>query len=78
MFQHSPPTRKEHAPHSWERPNYRATQKFTKVEDTSKKLPPERILRLQQITGTLLFYDKLIDLTILVALGTIVAAQTSG
>ena len=42
------------------------------------KLPPERILIFQQITGTLLFYAKAINLTILVALGTIAAATTSG
>ena len=40
-FQHRPPTRKEHAPHSWERYNYGATQKFTKAEYTSQKNPPE-------------------------------------
>ena len=49
-FQHSPPSRKEHALHSWERKNYGATQQFTKAEDTSQKLPPERTLKLQQIT----------------------------
>ena len=73
-FQHIPTSIKEHAPHSWEQPDYIATQKFTKAEDTSQKLPPESILGLQQITGTLLFYAKAIDLTILVALGTIAAA----
>ena len=77
-FQHIPPTRKEYAPHIWERPNCRVTQKFTKAEDTSQKVPPERILRLQKITRTLLFYAKAIDLTILVAMGTITAAQISG
>ena len=77
-LQHRPPSRKEHVPHSLERPNYGATQKFTKGEDTAQKLPPERILILQQITGTVLFYDKAIYLTILVALGKITATQTSG
>ena len=38
-FQQSPPTRKEHAPHSWEQRNERETQKLTKAEDTSKKTP---------------------------------------
>ena len=45
---------------------------------THQKIPPERILRLQKITGALLFYAKAIDSTILVALGTIAATQTSG
>ena len=77
-FQHSQPTRKENAPHFWERPNYGETQKFSKADDTSRKLTPERILILQKITGTLLFYAKAINLKILVSLGTIAAAQTSG
>ena len=42
-FQHNPATRKEHVPHIWERPNYVAKQQFAKAEDTSQKLPPERI-----------------------------------
>ena len=51
---------------------------LTKSDYTSQKFPPERIMRLQQITGTLLFYAKAIYFTILVALGTILSAQTSG
>ena len=77
-FQHSPPKRKEHAPHRWEKTNYGGTHKLTKADDTLQKLPPECILRLQKITGTLLLYAKSIDLTILVTLGKISAAQTSG
>ena len=37
----------------------------------------ERILRLQQITGSLLVYAKKIDFTIVVVPGKIAAAQTS-
>ena len=49
-FQHSPPKRKEHAPHRWEKNNYGGTHKLTKADDTLQKLPPECILRLQKIT----------------------------
>ena len=38
-FQHSPPSGKEHTPHSWERPKYGATHKFTKADNTSQKHP---------------------------------------
>ena len=68
-FKHSPPTTKKHTPHIREQPNYRSTHQLTKSEYTSQKFPPERIMRLQQITGTLLFYAKAIDLTILVDMG---------
>ena len=77
-FQHSPPSRKEHALHSWKRTSYGATYQFTKAKDTSQKKSPERIMILQKITGLLLFYAKVIYLTILVALGKIAAEQTSG
>ena len=77
-FQHSPPTRKYHAQHNWGRSNCGATQKFSKANDTSQNRPPKHILRLHQITGTLSLYEKVINLTILVALETIAAAQTSG
>ena len=37
-FQHSQTTLKEHAPHTWEQPDYGATKQFFKVDDTSGKL----------------------------------------
>ena len=76
-FQHIWPAQKLHAPHSWERPDYVLTKQFAKVDDTTRKLPPERILWLHQITGTLLFYYKEIDFIIPVALGPISASQPS-
>ena len=39
--------------------------------DTTQLLQPEGIKRVQQITGTLIYYAKAIDYTLLVALGTI-------
>ena len=42
------------------------------------KLSPEWILKLHQITGTMLFHTNAIDLTIIVALGKFSEAQTSG
>ena len=42
-FQHSQPTRKEHAPHIWEKPNYAATQKLTKAEDILATPPAHKI-----------------------------------
>ena len=72
-FQHSPPTRKEHASHSWERPNYVATQKFTKVEDTFQNI----IFSIENHRDTI-FYAKAIYLKMLFAMGKIAASKTSG
>jgi hypothetical protein len=46
--------------------------------DTTNTLPPDGIKRIQQITGTLLYYACASNPTILVALGTIAAQQSKG
>ena len=70
--------RKEHTPHFWDQPHDGSTQIFSKADHTSRKLTPLRNLIFQQIIEKLLLYAKAIDLTILISLGTISAAQTSG
>ena len=70
-FQHPAPTRAQHAPHAWTRPDYGAQQQYTTPPDTTQVLQPDSIKRVQQITGTLLYYAKAVDSTLLVALGTI-------
>ena len=77
-YQHPNPTRAQHAPHAWTAPNYGAKQQFTPPEDTTSPLNPEEIKRIQQITGTLLYYARAVDATLLVALGTIAAQQANG
>jgi Zn-dependent M28 family amino/carboxypeptidase len=47
-------------------------------EDTSKPLDAAAIKQVQQITGTLLYYVRAVDATILMALGTIAAQQAQG
>ena len=76
-FQHSQPTRKEHATRCCEQPNFGATHKFSKADDTARKLIPYLILIFQKTKGTMLFYYKTIDLTIMVTLDMIAASQTS-
>ena len=74
-FQHPEPTRAQHAPHAWKRPEYGAQQQYTTPPDTTQVLQPDGIKRVQQITGTLLYYAKAVDSTLLVALGTISSQQ---
>jgi hypothetical protein len=77
-FQHTPTHRAEHSPHAWSNPIYGAHPQLTSpVDDTA--LPPQSTLtRIQEITGTLLFYSRAIDCTMLVALGTIASNQSKG
>jgi hypothetical protein len=46
--------------------------------DTTAPLPADQITRLQQIIGALLYYARMIDCTMLVALGTLASAQSKG
>jgi hypothetical protein len=51
---------------------------YAEPEDTSTLLNKTGITCLQQIIGTFLFYGRAVDNTMLVALGTLAAAQTKG
>ena len=77
-FHHQPPTKPQHSPHQWNKPNYGAKQQFATDEDTTAPLDAPAIRQVQQITGMLLYYARAVDSTLLVTLGTIAAQQTHG
>jgi hypothetical protein len=77
-FQHPHPTRPHHSPHHWDKPNYGACAQFTDAEDTTQPLDSAGTLRLQEVVGTFLYYARALDHTMLVALGTLAAAQADG
>jgi hypothetical protein len=77
-YQHTLPTRAQYAPYRWNAPNYGAKQQLTTPTDETAPLDAQGITRMQQVTGTLLFYARAVDSTILVALGTISAQQSDG
>jgi hypothetical protein len=77
-FEHSPEGRPQHAPSAWSKPLYSSAPQLAKEEDTSAKLDSAEITRLQAIIGTLLFYARAIDSTMLVALGSLASAQSGG
>jgi hypothetical protein len=76
-YQHPAPLKPQHAP-------YRATpiqfgaQVQTVMTDTTAPLSKERIKRLQDIVGTLLYYGSTVDLTILPDISAIVPRQAQG
>ena len=47
-------------------------------EDTSPLLTPDQIKRVQKIVGTLLYYERTVDSTLLTALSAIAARQSNG
>jgi hypothetical protein len=77
-FKSPPPTRPQHSPHVWAKPNYGAKTQFTEDEDTSAPLDDAGRKHLQKAIGTLLYYARAIDNTLLVALGTLSSAQAKG
>jgi hypothetical protein len=77
-FEHPQPPKPEDSPYAWTRPNYGAKQQMTEAPDISPPLDQKGIKQLQEVIGTLLFYGRAIDNTMLVALGTLASAQTKG
>jgi hypothetical protein len=76
-FQHPDTTRPQHSPHAWLAPAYGAKTQFAPDADTSAALNPLETKRVQEVVGTLLFYARAVDPTMLVALGTIASSKTS-
>jgi hypothetical protein len=65
-FQHPPPKRPQHSPHDWQAPQYGAKTQLSDKADTSPLLPPSGIQFLQQVVGTILYYARAVDNTMLV------------
>jgi len=72
------PKRPQHAPHAWTAPSYGSKVQLTPPADNSEPLDAGGLTRIQRIISTLLFYGRAIDSTLLVALGTLSAAQSKG
>ena len=75
-FQHISRTRAQHSPHEWRIPKY--GQKTQYAEDDDSPPAPITIKKhIQQVVGSLLYYALALDLTMLVALGSIAAQQNN-
>lgn len=78
-FNHpNPPSAPEDSPHTSAIPQYGAKTQFTPDPDNSAPLDKKGITLLQEVVGTLLYYARAIDNTMLVTLGTLAAAQSKG
>jgi hypothetical protein len=75
---HPAPRRPQNAPHRWIPPDYGAPAQYAPDKDTSLPLDAAGIKRLQEAIGTFLFLARAVDNIMLVALGTLAAAQTKG
>lgn len=69
------PSTPEHNPHVYKPPAYGKTVQYVEPPDTSTPLSPARKKRIQQIVGSLLYYARAVDNTILMAVNDLAAQQ---
>jgi hypothetical protein len=73
-FEHPLPHRREDSPHEWSAPVYGARQQYAKTDDSAEADAADK-LRIQEVLGTLLYYGRAIDCTLLAAIGSIACQQ---
>ena len=76
-FAHPNPSSLQHSPFKWTRPIYGAKQQFAPEDNCTPFLSTQDTKQVQQVVGTLLYYARAIDNTILPALNDIVANQSA-
>jgi hypothetical protein len=77
-FKHSPPLRPQHSPHAWQKPIYGAATQYAPTPDTNPALDASDTKRVQEVLGTLLFYARAVDSTMLPAISTLASQQAHG
>jgi hypothetical protein len=75
-YQHPAPKRPQHTPHTWNQPQYGATQQLADPGDTTDPASDLQQKRIQKVTGTLLFYARAVNPTMLMTISTITAQQS--
>ena len=65
----------QHAPHPYRKPQYGTKIQEATPEDSSELVSPEIKTQIQQIVGSLLYYARAVDNTLLVALNAIASQQ---
>jgi hypothetical protein len=75
-YQHAAPACPEHAPHTWNPPIYGAKTQYVEDETTSPALSDKDINKLQQLTGTLLYYARAVDPTLIMPTNVLASKQS--
>ena len=76
-FKHKQPTRKQYSPHRHITPSYGARAQYVEPEVPRRLLDKTEKTYVQAVTGTLLYYARAVDSTILTALNTIATQQAA-
>jgi hypothetical protein len=77
-FQHPLPTTHEASPHEYEAIQYGAKKQYAAAPDNSSALDASDTKRIQEVLGTLLYYARAVDSTMLCAIGELATQQTAG
>ena len=70
------PTKKQHAPHTWNVPIYGKNRQFATPNDDNPVLGQQYVKYVQKVVGSFLYYGRAVDNTILPALNDISYMQT--
>ena len=74
-FKHDVPKTKQNSPHPHVAPQYGVKEQYTTEKDTSPLLNKEKAQYVQAVAGTLSYYARAVDNTILSAISTIATEQ---
>jgi hypothetical protein len=77
-FLHAASKHPELSLHPWECPNYGNKTQLTPILDTSPPISSADKLRLQEVVGTLLYYARALDVTILTAISELSTEMATG
>ena len=73
---HKPPKKPVDAPNQWRKPTYGRTQQLSVPQDSSPRLTPAAAVLLQSTVGSLLFYSRAVDPSMLPGLNEISTQQS--
>jgi hypothetical protein len=76
-YQYPAPERPEHAPHTWNPPMYGANTQFGNETTPSPALCDKEVNKLQQLTGTLLYYARAVDPTLIMPINFLASEQSN-
>jgi hypothetical protein len=77
-YKHKMPEKPQHCPYTPAPKQYGAKAQAPLPADISPKLSDEEIKEIQRVVGSILYYERVVDITILMALSSITSKQTRG
>ena len=76
-FQHKTPRKPQHQPYPHTKPTYGATKQYVEDSDESEPTSKEEKTYIQEVIGTLLYYARCVDASMLPALGSLATQQAT-